>query len=129
MPQSSDYTNLSAVEEQVLAVKDRASLLLWYTADEPDGQEDALTAAGLASDLIHSIDPYHPVSLVLNCYDYYYTEYSTRTDVILQDAYPIGFNATYSFRGTEVRDFNYAYEHERESHQITVYYNIRGLRL
>lgn len=134
MHQSSDYTNLTAVQEQVLAVKDRASLLLWYTADEPDGQEDALTSPGLASDLIHSIDPYHPVSLVLNCYDYYYTEYSARTDVILQDAYPIGMNATWSFRGTEVRSRAslvalIMLTTETLITSTSVYQDLRGLRL
>lgn len=82
--------------------QNRSSLLTWYTADEPDGTEAALNASGLAADLIHSIDPYHPVSIVLNCFDYYYEQYSARSDIISQDAYPIGINTTYSFRGTEV---------------------------
>lgn len=94
--------NLTSVKQQILDVRNRSNLLAWYTADEPDGTQDPINDASLASDLIHSIDLYHPVSLVLNCLDYYYKEYSARTDIILQDAYPIGANLTYSFRGTEV---------------------------
>ncbi|KAI9459375.1 hypothetical protein HD554DRAFT_1621306 [Boletus coccyginus] len=33
-----DYTNSTAVTEQVNIIKSRPNLLLWYTADEPDGQ-------------------------------------------------------------------------------------------
>lgn len=102
----SDYTNLTSVEEQVLEFKNRPSLLLWYTADEPDGTQDTRNASGLAADLIHNIDPYHPVSLVLNCFDYYWKQYTARTNIILEDAYPIGVNMTWSFRGTEVRPYS-----------------------
>jgi len=100
--EGSDYKNHTSIREQVLEFKNRSSLLLWYTADEPDGTQDAHDAPGLAADLIHSIDPYHPVSLVLNCFDYYWKQYSARTDIILEDAYPINANLTWSVRGTEV---------------------------
>jgi hypothetical protein len=42
------------------------------------------------------MDKYHPVSLVLNCQDFYYGDYAAGADIILQDTYPIGINATYS---------------------------------
>jgi hypothetical protein len=72
--------NTSAVMTQVNHVKHRPNLLLWYTADEPDGTSDPLDATLKASNLITSLDGgdgnggagYHPISLVLNCENYYY---------------------------------------------------------
>ncbi|KAF8332087.1 uncharacterized protein EI90DRAFT_3056512 [Cantharellus anzutake] len=91
-----DYQNLTAVREQVESVKGRANLLLWYTADEPDGWGFPHNSTTIASGLIRSIDPYHPISLVLNCYDYYFKEYVGDAEIVLQDTYPIGINATHS---------------------------------
>lgn len=70
--------NSTAVTEEVNRIKSRPNLLLWYTADEPDGTSDPLDATVKASNLITSLDggdgtggaAYHPVSLVLNCQDY-----------------------------------------------------------
>ena len=90
------YKNLSAVEYQVNQLKTRKSLLLWYTGDEPDGATDPLNATKLAYDTIKSLDPWHPVSLVLNCYNFYYEEYTSGADIILSDVYPIGTNTSFS---------------------------------
>lgn len=43
-------------------------------------------------------DPYHPTGLVLNCQDYYFEEYTSGTDYIMEDAYPVGIDPTYSRR-------------------------------
>lgn len=94
------YTNLSSVAEQVNAVKDYSSLLAWYTADEPDGNQDALNGTTLAYETITQIDKYHPIGLVLNCQNYYFEEYSAGADYLMEDAYPIGINATWSKWGT-----------------------------
>ena len=53
---------------------------------------------GLAYNVIKQRDPYHPVSLDLNCDNYHYSEYSAGADIIMTDPYPIGINATYSER-------------------------------
>ncbi|KZT00619.1 uncharacterized protein LAESUDRAFT_533884 [Laetiporus sulphureus 93-53] len=90
------YTNLTSIAEQVNMVKNSPSLLLWYTGDEPDGNEDPLNGTTLAYDLIYELDGYHPVSLCLNCFDYYWTEYSNGADIVLQDTYMIGNNVTFS---------------------------------
>ncbi|TAQ84374.1 hypothetical protein B7494_g7301 [Chlorociboria aeruginascens] len=90
------FMNLTAVAEQIPLVKDHDTFLMWYTGDEPDGWEYALNSTTLAYDLISSLDKYHPVSLVLNCQDFYYADYSAGADIILQDTYPIGINSTYS---------------------------------
>ncbi|QRV88888.1 hypothetical protein RhiJN_16906 [Ceratobasidium sp. AG-Ba] len=91
-----DYKNLTAVRAQVEAVKKRKNLLAWYTADEPDGWGDALDAPQKAADLINQLDGYHPVAVVLNCDDYYFTEYTAHHQIVLQDTYPIAINATWS---------------------------------
>ena len=73
--------NASALTEQVNRIKHRPNLLLWNSADEPDGTSDPLDATLKASNLIQSLDGgdgtggagYHPVSLVLNCEDYFFT--------------------------------------------------------
>jgi hypothetical protein len=90
------YKNLSAVEEEVSRIKSRKNLLLWYTADEPDGWGDPLDATSLAYNKIYDIDGYHPVSLVLNCQDYEFEAYTAGTDIVLEDVYTIGINATHS---------------------------------
>ena len=73
--------NSTNVAEQVNLIKSRPNLLLWYSADEPDGYSNPLNASVTASNLISSLDGgdgqggagYHPVSLVLNCQNYYFT--------------------------------------------------------
>ncbi|EJU00465.1 hypothetical protein DACRYDRAFT_109183 [Dacryopinax primogenitus] len=92
------YMNLSSVTEQVNSLKNRTNLLLWYTGDEPDGTSDPLNATSIARDLIYELDGYHPVSLVLNCQNYHWSEYTSGADIIMEDPYPIGINATYSVR-------------------------------
>jgi len=88
--------NAMSVTEQVNRIKSRPNLLLWYTADEPDGKSDPLHATTTTYDLIYSLDGYHPVSLVLNCQDYQFTAYTAGTDIVMQDTYMIGNNVTWS---------------------------------
>ncbi|KAJ3727396.1 hypothetical protein C8R42DRAFT_335923 [Lentinula raphanica] len=98
------YQNSTSVTEQVNHIKSRPNLLLWYTADEPDGTSDPLNATTLSKDLINTFDGgdgqggagYHPVSLVLNCENYFWSEYSNGADILLQDTYMIGNNVTFS---------------------------------
>ncbi|EHK98582.1 hypothetical protein M7I_5607 [Glarea lozoyensis 74030] len=90
------FQNSTRISDQVALWKDRTSLLMWYTADEPDGWVYALNSTKLAYDQLRELDPYHPVSLVLNCQDFYYEEYAAGADLIWQDAYPVGINATHS---------------------------------
>ena len=61
-----------------------------------DGQVDPLEATKTAYDVIKLHDPHHPVSLCLNCENYYFEEYTAGADIILSDVYPIGTNTTWS---------------------------------
>jgi len=96
--------NTTSVTDQVNRIKSRPNLLLWYTADEPDGTSDPLNATSTASNLITFLDGgdgrggagYHPVSLVLNCENYEFSAYASGADVVMQDTYVIGNNVTFS---------------------------------
>lgn len=90
------YKNVTSVTEQVAAFKDRPNLLIWYTADEPDGSDDPRNATKVTYDLIYSLDGYHPVSLVLNCEDYYWPEYTAGSDIAMLDVYMVGNNVSFS---------------------------------
>jgi len=90
------YQNSTRINDQVEMWKNRTTLLMWYTADEPDGWVHPLDATKLAYDQIRKLDPYHPVSLVLNCQNFHYKEYASGGDIIFEDAYPVAINATWS---------------------------------
>ncbi|KAI0698278.1 hypothetical protein BC835DRAFT_1269232 [Cytidiella melzeri] len=90
------YMNLTGVAEEVNRIKNSPNLLLWYTGDEPDGTSDPLNATSNAYDLIYSLDGYHPVSLVLNCENFFFTDYTSGADIVMQDTYMIGNNVTFS---------------------------------
>ncbi|KII90097.1 hypothetical protein PLICRDRAFT_40295 [Plicaturopsis crispa FD-325 SS-3] len=93
----STYQDASEVTEQVNRIMNRPNLLLWYTADEPDGTSDPLNATSIAQNSIQTLDGYrHPVSLVLNCQDYFFTDYASGADIVMQDTYPIGNNVTFA---------------------------------
>ena len=90
------YLNTSSIAWQLPRLQHHPSLLLYYTGDEPDGWTDPLNGTALAYNAIRDIDPYHPVSLVLNCYNFYFEDYTAGADIILEDAYPIIKSSTFS---------------------------------
>ncbi|PNY25313.1 Uncharacterized protein TCAP_04737 [Tolypocladium capitatum] len=94
------YKNLTAVRQQVAAIKDFDAIYSYWGSDEPDGNQDPFNLLGEARDAIRGIDPYHPVSVTLNCQDYYFEEYSAGADFIMEDVYPIAINSTFSKWGT-----------------------------
>jgi hypothetical protein len=90
------WPNMTNMLDQVEGLRRHPSILLWYHSDEPDGKTWPLEEMHEAYEAIRALDPYHPVSLVLNCFDFYYKEYSMGADIIASDVYPIGINATWS---------------------------------
>ncbi|KAF8895871.1 hypothetical protein CPB84DRAFT_1963145 [Gymnopilus junonius] len=92
------YQDLTSIAQEVKSIMNHRSLLLWYTADEPDGPGDPLDATQAAYNLIYSLDGYHPVSAALNCADYYFEEYASGADIILPDVYMIGNNVNFSLK-------------------------------
>lgn len=90
------YQNNTSISAQLARLQRHPSLLLYYTADEPDGSGDPLNATALAYAHIHAIDPYHPVSLVLNCANFYFADYTAGADIILEDTYPLIHSSAFS---------------------------------
>lgn len=90
------YQNNTSIDLQLSRLIHHPSLLLYYTADEPDGQGDPLNATSIAYKHIKKVDPYHPVSLVLNCANFYFREYTSGADIILEDIYPVAVNTSFS---------------------------------
>ncbi|KAG5914816.1 hypothetical protein E4U53_004590, partial [Claviceps sorghi] len=94
------YKNLTAVREQVAVIRDFEGLYSYWGADEPDGHQDPFDLLPQARDAIRQLDPYHPVSVTLNCQDFYFDEYTAGADLIMEDVYPIGINSTFNKWGT-----------------------------
>jgi hypothetical protein len=92
------YRNQTMVKEQVSRYKNKKSILVWYTADEPDGYGDPPEQVVEAYETIRSLDPYKPVALVLNCQNYRYKDYQAGADIIMTDPYPVGINPSFSQR-------------------------------
>ncbi|KAE9976952.1 hypothetical protein EG328_002345, partial [Venturia inaequalis] len=91
-----EWSNLTTMIDQVNRLQSHPSILLWYIADEPDGKSNPINSTGIGYQTIRSIDLYHPVSMALNCYNFYYSDYAAGADIILSDVYPIGNNNSYS---------------------------------
>lgn len=92
------FQNLTSVAEQIPLVKDHPSLLTYYTADEPDGWGYTFESSVDAYNLLASLDKYHPTALVLNCQNHYFEQYTAGADILMEDAYPVGINATFADR-------------------------------
>ncbi|CAG8472217.1 9509_t:CDS:2 [Ambispora leptoticha] len=89
------FTNIQQVVSQVNQFKKYNSLLTWYTADEPDGEQWTDSSAELkAYNAIKAADPYHPVALVLNC-EHTAAFYADTTDILSTDVYPIGVDMSH----------------------------------
>ncbi|RIB05901.1 hypothetical protein C2G38_555441 [Gigaspora rosea] len=97
-----DYVDIQKVINQVIQFKNYSSLLTWYIADEPDGEKWTKSSAVFeAYKAIKSVDPYHPVSLTLNC-KYSSAFYADATDILGTDVYPIGVNMSSCTEYSEV---------------------------
>ncbi|RHZ90007.1 hypothetical protein Glove_9g141 [Diversispora epigaea] len=91
-----EYTNTQKVFDQVNQFKNYSSLLTWYIADEPDGEQWTNASAVFeAYEVIKRVDPYHPAALVLNC-QHSAAFYADSTDILSTDVYPVGINTFHS---------------------------------
>ncbi|TFK75617.1 hypothetical protein BDN72DRAFT_786858 [Pluteus cervinus] len=92
------YQNHDALLQEVATIKDRSNLLLWYTADEPDGPNNPINTLQSAYEAIYSLDGYHPVSIALNCADYRFAQYVEWSDIVTADTYMIGNDVKHSLK-------------------------------
>lgn len=91
-----NYRSPSDLAAQVRAFRTHPALLLWYTADEPDGHNDPTNATLVAYRAIMALDGYHPVSMTPNCANYFFAQYASGADIIVPDIYPVGNNLSFS---------------------------------
>ena len=66
------------------------------TTVQTDGHGNPSSWSMEAYNTIKTLDPYHPVSLCLNCDNYNFEEYSAGADILLSNLYPIGTDTTFS---------------------------------
>ena len=94
---TADTANLVS---QIERFKSSPAILSWYISDEPDGAGDHAGApvgvspaqVQAAYDAAKQADPYHPVSLSLNCMESA-RYYAAAADIVMVDVYPIGISA------------------------------------
>lgn len=79
---------LEILKNEIIAFRDHPALLSWYINDEPDGQGRPPKILEAAYQLIHSIDPYHPVSIVFMLPSKA-AEFRNTMDIAMTDPYPI----------------------------------------
>ncbi|KAI5790373.1 hypothetical protein FPQ18DRAFT_390784 [Pyronema domesticum] len=93
-----NYMSTPDVEYQVKALRSHPALLLWYTADEPDGHNDPTNSTLVSYRTISDLDGYHPISYTPNCQNYFFAQYASGSDIVIPDVYPISNNVTFSNR-------------------------------
>jgi len=90
--------DINEINRQVMDYRHSGGVSIWYLSDEPDGEGDIegsptgrITPEQLqeAYNQVRELDPYHPVSVSLNCMRST-ALYMKGLDIILPDVYPIG---------------------------------------
>jgi hypothetical protein len=76
------------LRKEVEMFRDHPALLTWYIADEPDSRNLPADSLKETYKLIKELDPYHPVSLVLNS-PRKAAEFRDVMDIVMTDPYPI----------------------------------------
>lgn len=76
------------LQAEVEAFRDHPALLAWYISDEPTGHGATPEQLQDAADLVRSLDPYHPVSIVF-VNPGAAVRFSGAMDLAMTDPYPI----------------------------------------
>lgn len=98
---------LALLKQEVIAFRNHPALLSWYINDEPDGQGRSPRMLEDAYNLIHELDPYHPISIVFMMPSKF-AEYGKTMDVAMTDPYPIPKSVDIrSYISQMYRDFPY----------------------
>ncbi|UII28647.1 carbohydrate binding domain-containing protein [Fulvivirga maritima] len=79
---------IALLKSEIGTFKDHPALLSWYINDEPDGQGRPASILEEAYDVIHEVDPYHPVSIVFMMPSRA-AEFENTMDIAMTDPYPI----------------------------------------
>ncbi len=81
----------SLLIREIETFKDHPALLSWYISDEPVGQGVSAEYLEKQYNLIKSVDPYHPVSIVFMA-PHAASQYRDAMDIVMTDPYPIPAN-------------------------------------
>lgn len=95
---------------EIIAFRDHPALLAWYINDEPDGQGRPPALLEKAYQLVHELDPYHPVSIVFMLPSKF-SLYRHTMDIAMTDPYPIP--GPFSMVEEYVEQLNKDYTHEK----------------
>lgn len=85
---ASEEERFRLLREEIMRVKDHPAILSYYIADEPDGQGVSPESLERAYNLIHEVDPYHPISVVIIS-SLPARRYEHTYDILMADPYPI----------------------------------------
>lgn len=105
-----DQEKLEILKNEIIAFRDHPALLSWYINDEPDGQGRPAKVLEEAYQLIHELDPYHPVSIVFMMPNKA-GEYRNTMDIAMTDPYPIPGPADKVMN--DLKEYSKAYQYEK----------------
>ena len=74
---------------EIKAFMDHPALLAWYISDEPDGRKIPPEKLQDIYDIVKKTDPWHPVSIVFTAPFISSGKYSSTTDIVMADPYPV----------------------------------------
>jgi hypothetical protein len=106
----SDDEKLEILKNEIIAFRDHPALLSWYINDEPDGQGRPPKILEEAYQLIHSLDPYHPISIVFMLPSKA-DAFRHTMDIAMTDPYPIPGPADKVLE--DVQKYSQAYQYEK----------------
>ncbi len=81
------------LKKEVLTFKDHPALLSWYINDEPAGQGRDPKLMEETYNIIHKLDPYHPISMVFMMPSKA-DKYTKGMDIAMTDPYPVPKSVT-----------------------------------
>lgn len=79
---------LRLLRDEVNHFKDHPALLAWYISDEPTGHGATPEAVRASYELVRSLDPWHPVTVVFMA-PMRAREYADGMDIVMADPYPV----------------------------------------
>jgi len=86
--EKAEEEKMALLKNEILTFRNHPALLSWYINDEPDGQGRDPKMLEKAYNLIHDLDPYHPVSIVFMMPSKFH-EFGKTMDIAMTDPYPI----------------------------------------
>ncbi|MBT4611356.1 MAG: hypothetical protein HOC05_15040, partial [Gemmatimonadetes bacterium] len=76
------------LREEIAAFRDHPALLAWYISDEPTGHGATPEDLQTSYDIVHDLDPYHPITIVF-VNPGKAVDFSGAMDLAMVDPYPI----------------------------------------